>query len=191
MTLSDRFEDALVCATRLHAGQIRKGTSTPYVSHLLAVAAIVMEHGGTEDETIAALLHDAVEDQGGADARRDIARRFGEPVAAIVDGCSDTDVEPKPPWKPRKQHHLTQLENASRSIAIVAAADKLHNARSILRDHRECGPAVWERFAGGRGGTMWYYCTAADVLAPHAPPALVAELRRVLDQLEACGPAST
>ena len=191
MRLSDRFENALLYATRLHAAQIRKGTTTPYVSHLMAVAAIVLEYGGTEDEAIAALLHDAVEDQGGADVRREIAERFGESVAVIVDGCSDTDVEPKPPWKPRKEHHLSQLASASPSVAMVAAADKLHNATSILRDRRECGPRVWERFTGGREGTMWYYSTAADVLTANAPPALIADLRRVLDQLSTCGPAAT
>jgi (p)ppGpp synthase/HD superfamily hydrolase len=118
---------ALEFSTQLHAGQTRKGTAIPYVAHLLAVASLVLTHGGNEDEAIAALLHDAVEDQGG---KRD---RFGKNVASIVDDCSDTDVEPKPPWKERKERYLAHLGSASPSAKLVAAADKLDNLEQSLR----------------------------------------------------------
>src|SRR5262245_5807386 len=113
MALSQRFDEALVYAARVHAAQKRKGTEIPYLSHLLAVAALALEHGASEDEAIAALLHDAVEDQGGAARRADIRWRFGDAVAAIVDGCSDADVEPKPPWRERKERYLAHLARAS------------------------------------------------------------------------------
>ena len=135
MTLSPCFDDALVFASRLHAGQLRKGTPVPYVAHLLAVTATVLEHGGDEDEAIAALLHDAVEDQGGAATRAKIRRRFGENVAAIVDGCTDADTIPKPPWQQRKEAYLAHLVGeTSPSVRLVSSADKLHNVRSIIAD---------------------------------------------------------
>src|SRR3712207_460221 len=130
----EKFEEALTYAARLHRTQMRKGTNVPYVTHLLAVAAIVGENGGTEDEVIAALLHDAVEDQGGAATREEIRKRFGDTVATIVDGTSDTDVIPKPPWQERKRNYVAHVSGASKSVRLVSAADKLHNARSILRD---------------------------------------------------------
>src|SRR5829696_6570189 len=125
---------------------MRKGTNIPYVTHLLAVAAIVGENGGTEDEVIAALLHDAVEDQGGAATRDEIRRRFGDSVTTIVEGTSDTDVVPKPPWRERKQSYINHVGEAPRSVRLVSAADKLHNARSILVDLRAEGEAAWRRF---------------------------------------------
>ncbi len=157
MTLSIHFQEALIFATRLHAGQLRKGTSIPYVAHLLAVAGIVLDYGGTETEAIAALLHDAVEDQGGPPTREEIRRRFGAEVVAIVDGCSDTDQEPKPPWLARKKAYLADLGQQSASVRLVSAADKLHNVRDILAAYRSLGEALWGRFNGGREGTLWYY----------------------------------
>ncbi len=185
MTLSIHFEDALTFATRLHAGQLRKGTRVPYIAHLLAVAGIVLDYGGAETEAIAALLHDAVEDQGGPPTREEIRQRFGAEVAAIVDGCSDTDQEPKPPWQARKEAYLADLPHESASVRLVSAADKLHNARDILAAYRSLGEALWGRFNGGREGTLWYYRALVRVYrATDTVPALVDELDRVVTDLE-------
>src|SRR5262249_45064046 len=129
----------------------------PYISHLMAVAALALEYGGREDEAIAALLHDAVEDQGGAETREEILRVFGPRITAIVDGCTDTAEWPKPPGRDRKQAYIKHLRAAPRSVRLVSACDKLHNARSLAKDYRECGEALWDRFSGGREGTLWYY----------------------------------
>ncbi len=188
MILSQRFEDALVYSARLHAKQIRKGTTIPYVSHLLGVAGIVLEHGGNEVETIAALLHDAVEDQGGADTREEIRRRFGDAVVSIVDGCTDAEVIPKPPWKERKEQYIARLSHASPSILLVSAADKLHNARAILGDYRALGENLWDRFNGGKEGTLWYYKSLVDAFkqaaAGTALGPLIEELERVVGEIE-------
>jgi (p)ppGpp synthase/HD superfamily hydrolase len=185
MTLSVHFEEALVFATRLHAGQRRKGTSVPYIAHLLAVAGIVLDYGGTESEVIAALLHDAVEDQGGPPTREEIRRRFGEAVVAIVDGCSDTDEVPKPPWQERKEAYLARLGQETASVRLVSAADKLHNARDVLAAYRSLGEAVWGRFTGGREGTLWYYRALVDAYRDtHTVSALVDELDRVVTEIE-------
>jgi (p)ppGpp synthase/HD superfamily hydrolase len=158
MQLTERFKDALLCATDLHADQQRKGSGIPYVAHLLGVASLVLEYGGTEDETIAALLHDAVEDQGGPVTRKLIADRFGETVARIVDGCTDSDTIPKPPWRDRKEAYIAHLGSASQSVLLVSSCDKLYNARTILADYRVMGDDLWERFKGGKKeGTLWYY----------------------------------
>jgi GTP pyrophosphokinase len=182
--LTPRFDEALVFAGHLHRCQVRKGTTIPYVSHLLAVAALVLEHGGGEDEAIAALLHDAVEDQGGAATRAAIACRFGEHVAVVVDGCTDAETVPKPPWRARKEAHLAHLRSASPSVRLVVAADKLHNARAILADYRLLGEALWGRFAGGRAGTLWYYRELAGVLRAGGSIPLVDELERTVGELE-------
>ncbi|HJT54943.1 MAG TPA: HD domain-containing protein [Ktedonobacteraceae bacterium] len=184
MTLSIRFEEALVFAARLHAKQTRKGTPTPYISHLLAVTALVLEHGGEEDEAIAALLHDSIEDQGGAATREEIRRRFGERVVAIVDGCSDTDVFPKPPWRERKEAYIRHIAEAPAAVRLVAAADKLHNARAVLEDYRIVGEALWKRFNGGKEGTLWYYRAAVDALRKAGPTPLIEELDRVVSEIE-------
>jgi (p)ppGpp synthase/HD superfamily hydrolase len=155
--LSERFEAALVLMFRLHRSQFRKGTTIPYISHLLGVAALVMEDGGNEDETIAALLHDAIEDQGGDETRQAIGDQFGSEVSAIVEGCTDTDIDPKPPWRERKEQHLRSLATASISVLRVMMADKLHNARSIVWEAQQRGDAVWDKFKGGKAGTLWYY----------------------------------
>ena len=188
MILSQRFEDALVYAARLHAKQIRKGTTIPYVSHLLSVASIVLEHGGNEVEAIAALLHDAIEDQGGAETREEIRRRFGDAVVSIVDGCTDAEVIPKPPWKERKEQYIARLSHASPSILLVSAADKLHNARAILGDYRALGENLWDRFNGGKEGTLWYYKSLVDAFkqaaAGTALGLLIEELERVVGEIE-------
>jgi len=184
MPLSARFSDALTFACELHATQTRKGTDIPYIAHLLAVASIALEHGASEDEAIAAVLHDAVEDQGGRATGDQIRRRFGEPVAAIVHACSDTDVEPKPPWRARKETYIAHLEHAPRSVLLVSASDKLHNARSILTDLRSHGDALWSRFSGGRDGTLWYYRTLAATFLRRLPGPLADELDRTVTALE-------
>jgi len=188
LILSQRFEDALVYAARLHAKQIRKGTTIPYASHLLSVTSIVLEHGGNEIEAIAALLHDAIEDQGGTETREEIRRRFGDAVVSIVDGCTDAEVIPKPPWKERKEQYIARLSHASPSILLVSAADKLHNARAILGDYRALGENLWDRFNGGKEGTLWYYKSLVDAFkqaaAGTALGPLIEELERVVGEIE-------
>lgn len=159
MVLSTRFEQAMTYASIVHAGQVRKGTAVPYLSHLLAVAALVLEHGGTEDEAIAALLHDAVEDAGGRPRLEDIQLRFGDRVADIVLGCTDAEVCPKPPWRARKEAYIAHLQDASESARLVSCCDKLHNSRTIVADLRIHGEDVWKKFTGKRDGTLWYYTT--------------------------------
>jgi (p)ppGpp synthase/HD superfamily hydrolase len=185
MTLSRRFEDALVFATRTHADHLRKGTEIPYVAHLLSVAGIALTHGADEDEAIAALLHDAVEDRGGAAMREEIRARFGDRVSAIVDACSDTDVKPKPPWRERKEAYIAHLREASRSARLVSAADKLDNARAILADYRVLGEGLWSRFNAGREDTIWYYRSIVETLERFSDmPPLVGELRKVVEEIE-------
>ena len=184
-TLGERFEDALAYAARLHRAQRRKGTAIPYVAHLLSVAAIAIEHGADEDTAIAALLHDAVEDQGGAPTREAIRARFGARVAALVDHATDTDVSPKPPWRARKEAYLAHLADAPAEAQLVSAADKLHNARSLLADQRQLGDALWGRFNAGREEIFWYYrAIAATLLASErCPRALAEELDRTVQAL--------
>ncbi len=182
MPYTEKFEEALVYAARLHRDQTRKGTGVPYVTHLLAVAAIVGENEGTEDEVISALLHDAPEDAGGERRLAEIRDHFGAPVADIVAGCSDTYEDPKPPWRERKEAYLEHLAGAPPSVRLVSAADKLHNARSVLADYRAVGDDLWARFNGGRDGTLWYYRAVADALAGDGPVA--DELGRVVAELE-------
>jgi GTP pyrophosphokinase len=184
MTLTARFEEALVLAVRLHAGQTRKGTDTPYISHLLAVTGIVLEHGASEDEAIAALLHDAAEDAGGRETLETIRDRFGETVAGIVAGCTDSWTIPRPPWRGRKEAYIAHLREAPASVRLVSAADKLHNARTILADYRALGESLWSRFNGGREGTLWYYRALVDVLQDTGPASIVEELARVVSELE-------
>jgi GTP pyrophosphokinase len=184
MSLTDRFCDALVYTTKLHAGQKRKVSGAPYVSHLLRVAGIALGHGADEDEAIAALLHDAIEDQGGAEAREDIRRRFGDRVVDIVDGASDTDQHPKPPWRGRKEAFLRRLRTAPAPVRLIVAADKLDNARSLLAGYRTRGEAMWERFAGGREGTLGYFRAVVETLQARGPDELVAELDRTVAELE-------
>lgn len=182
--LSRRFEEALLYATRLHADQTRKGSAIPYVSHLMTVAALTLEYGGGEDEAIAALLHDAVEDQGGAETRAEILQLFGPRITAIVDGCTDTDAHPKPPWRARKEAYVEHIRTAPRSVRLVSACDKLHNARSLARDYRACGESLWMRFSGGREGTLWYYRAIVASLQLHGTDLLLEDLDRAVTELE-------
>jgi (p)ppGpp synthase/HD superfamily hydrolase len=188
MPLTSRFDGALAWASELHRDQCRKGSAIPYVAHVLSVSAIVLEHGGDEDEAIAALLHDAAEDCGGWATQDEIRRRFGTRVADIVHGCTDSYETPKPAWKPRKEEHLERLTEADDSIRIVAAADKLHNARSVLTDLRRVGERVWKRFAAPRHETLWYYRAATDALSERPARGglhkLLEELDRAVTELE-------
>jgi GTP pyrophosphokinase len=184
MTLSARFQYALSYAAQLHREQLRKGSETPYVAHLLGVASIALCHGANEEEAIAALLHDAVEDQGGAATREEIRKRFGEEVARIVDGCTDTDVTPKPPWRQRKEAYIRHVRDASASVRLVSASDKVDNARAILSDYRQCGESVWDRFQGGKDGTLWYYRSLIEAFTAAGINPLVEELGRIVSEIE-------
>jgi (p)ppGpp synthase/HD superfamily hydrolase len=144
-------------AAELHAEQERKSSGVPYVSHVLAVASLVIENGGTEDEAIAALLHDAAEDCGGEQTLAKIREQFGACVADIVLGCSDTTEHPKPPWRARKEKYLSHLAHANSSVQLVAIADKLHNLRATLREYALQGDAFWQHFRSGRDGMLWYF----------------------------------
>ena len=180
-----KFEDALLYAARIHGCQHRKGTTIPYITHLLAVAAIVGENGGTETEVIAALLHDVVEDQGGAPRLHDIWGRFGGDVAEIVRACSDTDRLPKPPWRERKDAYVRHLAHVSSSARLVSAADKLHNARAILADYRERGDALWSRFNNrGQDDTLWYYRELVQAFQAAATNPTEKALGRVAGELD-------
>lgn len=185
--LTDRFGAALVMAEKLHRDQRRKKTNIPYVSHLLAVTGLVLEHGGDETAAIAALLHDAIEDQGGDAARQQIRAAFGDAVVAIVDGCTDAEVIPKPPWRQRKESYLAKLEREPKEVALVACADKLHNARTTLDDLRAKGSATWATFNAGRADQLWYYNACVQKLRGRAPDRLVDELARTVAAMEALG----
>jgi len=184
MPYGEKVERALVYASRLHRNQNRKGTRVPYITHLLAVAAIVGENGGTENEVVAALLHDAPEDKGGEATLEDVRARFGDEVAKIVAGCTDTYEDPKPPWRERKEDYVAHLSGASDSVRLVSSADKLHNARTVLSDYRALGEDLWDRFNGGRGGTLWYYRAIVEALRAGEGDPVVEELDRVVTELE-------
>jgi (p)ppGpp synthase/HD superfamily hydrolase len=183
--VTERLTHAFRYAAELHATQLRKGTPVPYISHLMGVAAIVLEHGGNETQVIAALLHDAIEDQprGGA-TRQEIREQFGPEVLAIVEDCTDADTEPKPPWRGRKERYLARLPLASRDAKLVSLADKVHNVRTILRDFTQIGDELWKRFKGAKDGTLWYYRTLADTFTREYPGPLAAELEHVVSELE-------
>lgn len=188
--LGERFDDALTFASQLHRKQVRKQSGIPYISHLLAVAALVIEYGGREEEAIAALLHDAIEDQsdtwpGGAQGlRQEITKRYGESVAAIIEGCTDTDTIPKPPWRERKERYLEHLVEASPAVLLVACCDKLHNLRSTLADYRTHGEALWKRFNAGKPEQLWFYRSLAEVFSsPKVPPQLAKDFRESVHSL--------
>ncbi len=154
---SPKFEQALVFSNQVHAEQKRKGSGAPYFAHIMGVTALVLEDGGTEEEAIAALLHDSAEDQGGQAMLDTIREKFGAKVAQIVEECSDTLETPKPSWKRRKENHLQVLESAAQETIRIMLADKIYNARNLLRGLTEHGDQVWESFKGGREGTLWYF----------------------------------
>jgi len=189
--ISSRLGEAFAYALEQHAGQRRKGTRIPYICHPLAVASLVLEAGGGEDEAIAGLLHDVPEDCGGRARLAEIRARFGEPVATLVDGCTDTYQDPKPPWRERKEAFLTRLQAGDPALLRVVSADKLHNARSMLGDYRREGEALWDRFSADldrercRAAILWYYGELVAVLGRAGPPQLTGELERVVAELAA------
>ena len=183
--LTEEFAEALRYTAELHRTQTRKGGDIPYLGHLLSVASLVIEAGGSESQAIAALLHDAAEDQGGELTLAEIGRKFGPEVAEIVAQCSDTFEDPKPPWQERKQRYIDHLGEASEDTILVSLADKLDNARAILRDYREHGDELWQRFSvHDPEKHLWYYSSLLKVYKQRNTTWLVAELERVLDELE-------
>ena len=183
--LGERFDRALLLASELHRTQVRKESGVPYVSHVLAVAALALEHGADEDQAIAALLHDAVEDQGGLPTAERIRAQFGARVADLVLALSDAVVAPKPPWRQRKERYLAHLAHAAADVLLVSACDKVHNARCIVADHAAVGPSLWQRFTGGRDGTLWYYRELAAIFRARGPARLAAELSELTDRMQA------
>lgn len=181
--LTARFNEAMSWAIDLHRDQVRKGRPVPYAAHLLAVTSLVLEAGGDEDEAIAAVLHDAVEDQGGAPTREQIRRRFGERVAGIVDGCTDTDQTPKPPWRERKQAFIDSIAAAPESVRLVVTADKLHNALCTIEDVRREGPSAFDRLRG-REKALWYLRSLAEALEAAGGGPLADRLARAVAELE-------
>ncbi|PYT63589.1 MAG: phosphohydrolase [Acidobacteria bacterium] len=179
-----RFVEALSYTARLHARQVRKRTGRPYIGHLLGVTSIVIEYGGDEEMAIAALLHDAVEDQGGLPRLREIRRKFGARVARIVDGCTDSYTEPKPTWRARKLAYIQRVAAEPADVRLVSAADKLSNARETLHELRVHGDSVFEKFEGKKEGTLWYYRALVEVFRKAGTNPLIDELDRVVTELE-------
>ncbi len=184
--LMGQFSKALVYAELKHHNQVRKGGDIPYVGHLLSVAGLVINDGGSEEQAIAALLHDAVEDAGGPETLEEIRANFGQDVARIVEECSDTDKEPKPPWRQRKQAYIDHLADVGMDTLLVSVADKLDNARSMLRDYHAHGPELWQRFTvKDPHDHLWYY---GELLSAYrgrdCKSWMVDELGRVVDELK-------
>lgn len=182
--LGSRFQRAFAFAAEKHSGQTRKASTIPYIGHLMGVASLVIEAGGDEDLVIAALLHDVVEDCGGAPMLKEVRRRFGNRVATVVDGCTDAYVIPKPPWRERKENYIRRLKKEPADTRLVSAADKLNNIRSIISDYRAIGESVWSRFSGGREGTLWYYRTLRDVFLERKPNRITIDLDLAVRELD-------
>lgn len=181
--LTDRFGEALHYAHEIHRDQRRKGTSIPYISHLMSVAALTLEHGGNEDQAIAALLHDAAEDCGGLERLEDIRARFGEAVATIVADCTDSFEPQKTDWRPRKEVYLASLDTKPASSLLVSAADKTHNARAIVSDLTTVGDRLWDRFNQDRDSVLWYYAELARAIELRLPGTLASELERTVERM--------
>ena len=191
-SLGWRFNLAFQFASGLHHQQMRKGSSVPYIAHLMGVCSLVLDAGGDEDQAIVALLHDAVEDQGGVSTLATIRHLFGDRVANAVEACSDStvsDPQQKPPWRERKEKYLAQIQNGSADSLMVGIADKLHNARAILRDCRQIGDRTWEKFSVPKEQQLWYYRALAQAFSKTAAPrVLVDEFARVVEELaQNCG----
>ena len=182
--LSDRFVAAVAYACAAHGVKKRMGTEISYVAHLFGVTAIALEYGANEDAAIGALLHDVVENCGGAARLADLHAQFGSTIAAIVEGCTDTTATPQPPWRERKETYIQHLPRASAAIRLVSAADKLHNARATLGDYQRSGEKVWARLAGGKAGTLWYYRALVTAFQAAGSNALIAELDRTVTAIE-------
>jgi len=184
MATSERFEKALIYATRLHVS--KNGSAMSYISHLLSVSGIAVEYGADEDEAIAALLHGAIKDagdKGAAKVRDEIRNQFGEKVLEIVNGFTETDVYPISHLPGQREDYLTHFRNSSSSVRFILAADKLQNARCILKDYRELGEQIWNNFKGGREGTLWYYCTLIEEFRKGMDSPIAEELARVVTEI--------
>jgi (p)ppGpp synthase/HD superfamily hydrolase len=181
---STRIDDAFAFAHRVHRDQRRKGSGAPFITHVMSVAALVGEHGGDEDQFIAALLHDAVEDGEGLKTLEEIRAAFGERVAQLVEGCTDAFTRPKPPWQKRKEDFIRAVTGAPPELRLIVAADKIHNVRIIARDLREEGACVWDRFQGKREGSLWYYAEIMSVLSQGWEHPILDDLRRAVQRLE-------
>lgn len=192
MTCSARLQLAFSLACRLHGDQLRKGTGVPYITHVMAVSALVGEYGGDEDGMIAALLHDSLEDRGDRISLPELVERFGWRVGRIVMGCSDCTTRPKPPWIERKRAYVEQLRTEGSHVKIVAAADKLHNARALVRDVAELGDAAWSRFNAPKEQQCWYLRACVAALSDAWAHPLLCELDATVQRLEQlCGVASS
>jgi (p)ppGpp synthase/HD superfamily hydrolase len=186
--LTERIAQALALAVEAHTGQKRKGTDIPYIAHPMAVAAIALEHGADEEQAMAALLHDAVEDGGAPYALR-IRSQFGDRVADIVEGCTDGVPDEnglKEKWKPRKERYLAHLPQAGKDVLLVSGSDKLHNARAIVSDLQRIGTAVFERFSASQADTLWYYDELAKIHIEQATSVAQA-LRQTVDRMKQLG----
>ena len=184
---SDRMLDALQVAARLHATQARKGTEIPYLSHLLGACSIAMEFGANEDQAIAALLHDAIEDVEPVELAREEVGKFGEEVLRIVEACTQSDADPTATWRSRREAYVAHLREADAAVLLVSASDKLHNARTIVTDLHRVGPDIWTRFRkASRDDSLWYYRALADAFRanPAHQPDLIAELDRTVTEVE-------
>jgi len=182
--LGPRLQRAFRYAAEKHAGQTRKQSAVPYISHLMAVASLVLEAGGDEDMAIAAFLHDVVEDCGGMSRLREVRKQFGARVAKMVEGCTDSFGEPKPEWVERKKDYLREVKHADVNTRLVSASDKLHNVRTILADYRQHGEAIWTRFTGKKEGTLWYYRALSDEYQRRSPNRITRELEIAVTELE-------
>jgi (p)ppGpp synthase/HD superfamily hydrolase len=182
--LGPRLQRAFRYAADKHAGQTRKQTAVPYLSHLMAVASLVLEASGDEDMAIAALLHDVVEDCGGMPRLREVRKKFGPRVARIVEGCTDSFGEPKGEWIERKKDYLREVKHADAETRLVSASDKLHNVRTILTDYRRDGEAIWSRFSGKKDGTLWYYRALSDEYSRRGANRISRELELAVAELE-------
>lgn len=178
--LTNRFDDAFRYAHEVHAAQTRNGTDSPYIGHLMGVASIVLDDGGSEDEAIGGLLHDAAEDHGGRERLADIRGRFGEAVARIVEDCTDSWETPKRPWLERKQQYIQHARTLPAPSLRVSAADKVHNAYAILRDLRNAGEAVWSRFNARADDVVAYYDSLVRAYREAGGGRLVDELDRIV-----------
>jgi len=182
--LGERFVDALGYATRVHSGQLRGSDDQPYIAHLLRVTGLVIQDSGSEDEAIAALLHDAVEDHGGLQRLADIRKRYGNAVADIVDECTDSYGDPRPPWRRRKEAYLRELDGASEGALLVSLADKLDNVRGMIRGYRIRGTDQWEHAGKTAEDLRWYYGTLARRFCELRPGPLADELSRAFGELD-------
>jgi GTP pyrophosphokinase len=184
MVFSIKFDQALAYTAVIHAGQVRHKTRMPALAHLMGVAGLALEYGANEQEAIAALLHDAVEDAGGEDRLKDIRARFGDNVADIVAGCTASAKKADAPWRDVKQKFITGLGKASSSVRLVAACDKLHNARALLRNLRVQGESLWRRYPDGKDGALWYFRSLTQAFKKHGPASIGDELDRVIREIE-------